>query len=104
MHAWELLILQQHADHVRQAEVCAEGQLADSVAIFVCVAILPEFFFEVLARASCFHETTAANFQHQRRFLQVAILAAEVIAGSAIADEGAIYLCRRGEYFAGWKV
>ena len=51
MHAGKFFVLEQDADHFGEAEVGAEGQLADAVAVFVGVAILPEFLFEILAVA-----------------------------------------------------
>ncbi len=51
MHARQFLILQQHTNHVGQAEVRAEGQFANAVAVLIRVAIFPEFLFQILARA-----------------------------------------------------
>ena len=50
VHAGHLLVLQQDADHLAQAEVGAERQLADAVAVLVGVAVVPEVVLEI-ARA-----------------------------------------------------
>src|ERR1700716_2867744 len=49
--AGDLLVLQQHADHVLERDVGAEGELADATAVLVGVAVLPELLLEILARA-----------------------------------------------------
>src|SRR6267378_5090404 len=49
-------------------------------------------------------EAGAFDFEDQRRALQVAIFAAEVVAGGGVADEGAVDGGRRGEDFAGGKI
>src|SRR4051812_16415811 len=49
--AGHLLVLQQHADHVAQRQVGAEGELADAVAVLVGVAVLPEFLLEIFSYA-----------------------------------------------------
>src|SRR5690242_2281071 len=43
MYAGEFLILEQDADHLRQAQIGAKSEFADPVTVFVGVAIVPEF-------------------------------------------------------------
>ena len=49
--ARHLLVLQQDADHLAQAEIGAESELADAVAVFVGVTVIPEIALEVGAIA-----------------------------------------------------
>src|ERR1700676_1445798 len=101
VHAGKFFVLQKVADHLREPEVGAESQLADAVAIFVGMAIVPEFLLEVLALAFDLPQTRAFDLEDQRGAPQVAILAAEVVACSSVADEGAVDGGWRGEDFAG---
>ena len=60
--------------------------------------------FEIFA--SAIHASTAGafDFQDERRSLQVAVFAVEVVAGGGIADEGAVHRGGSCEDFAGGKV
>src|SRR5713226_8486696 len=104
MHAGEFFVLKEDADHFGEAEVGAEGELAYAVAVFVGVAVVPEFRFEVFALAFDIPEARACDFEDQRRALQVAVLAVEMIAGGGVADEGAIDGSGGGENFAGGEI
>src|SRR2546421_9696283 len=42
MHAGEFFVLEQNNDHFRENENGAEGQVADAIAVFVGVTIIPE--------------------------------------------------------------
>src|SRR5262249_41661190 len=87
-----------------EAEVGAKREFADAIAVFVGMAILPEFVFEVFAFAFGVHQAPADKFQHQRRGLQIAVLAVEIVARGRVADEAAIYGTRCRKDFACWKV
>src|SRR6266699_671346 len=47
----EFFILKQNTDHLGQAQVGAESEFADPVAVFVGVAVIPEFLLQILAGA-----------------------------------------------------
>ena len=82
-------------------EVGAEGQFADAVAVFVGVAIVPEFLFEVFPRRNPPSTRRAPLISSvERRALQVAILAVEMIARGGVADERAVHRGGSGENFA----
>ena len=104
VHAGKLLVLEQDADHFRKAEVGAEGQLADAVAVFVGVAVVPEFLLQILAVAMDFDQARIRNLQGERCGLQIAIFAVEVVAGGGIADKGAVDGRGRRENLAGRKI
>src|ERR1700681_259368 len=90
VHAGKFFVLKEISNHLGEAEVGAEGQLADAVAVLVGMAIVPEFLLEVLALAFDLPQTRAFDLEDQRGALQVAILAAEVVACGSVADEGAV--------------
>ena len=98
--AGDLLVLQQHADHVLERDVGAEGELADAVAVLVGVAVVPELLLEILTVAVRRLQASAGDLQGQRAGAQVAVLGAEVVAGGAVADKHAVDAQRRGEHFA----
>src|SRR6266436_8512495 len=58
VHAGKFFILQKNADHLGKSKIGAESELADTVAVFVGVAILPEFLLKVFAFA--FHAKQAS--------------------------------------------
>src|SRR5882724_7370444 len=58
VHAGKFFILQKNADHLGKSKIGAESELADTVAVFVGVAILPEFLLKVFAFA--FHANQAS--------------------------------------------
>src|SRR5579863_2902159 len=101
VHARKFLVLKKIADHLREAEVGAESELADAVAIFVGVAIIPEFLLQVLALAFHLLQPRAFDFEDQRSALQVAVLPAEVVACGGVANKSAVDGGRSGEDFAG---
>ena len=88
--AGDFLVLQQDADHLAEPEVGAERELADAVAVLVGVAVAPEVALEIGALAAGRHQPAIADLQHERRALEVAVLAVEVVAGGAVADEHAV--------------
>ena len=47
VHAGDLFVLEQDADHLAQPEVGAERQLADPIAVAVGVAVGPEVLLEI---------------------------------------------------------
>src|SRR6267378_8144413 len=100
----DLLVLQQHADHVVERDVRAERQLADLVAVGVGMAIVPEFPLEILAGAVRRLQPAAGDLERQRRGSQVAVLRAEVVAGRAVADKDAVDARRRREHLAGRQI
>src|SRR5690349_1967582 len=104
MNAGEFLVLKEHADHFGKAEVGAESQFADAIAVFVGVAIIPELTLEILARAFESHQTRAFDGQLHRRRLQITVLAVEIIAGGGVADESAVERRRSCEYLSGGKI
>src|ERR1700686_2349604 len=104
VHAGKFFVLKKIADHLGEAQVGAEGQLADAVAVFVGVAIVPEFLLEILALAFDLPQTRALDLENQRSALQVPILTVEVIAGARVADEGAVNRGRSGEHFTSGKI
>ena len=73
--AGDLLVLQQDADHLAEAEVGAERELADAIAVGVGVAVVPEVALEIGAIAARRHEPAAADLEHERRSIERAVLA-----------------------------
>src|SRR5258708_29693977 len=104
VHAGEFFVLKEDADHFGEAEVGAESELAYAITVFVGVAVVPEFLFEVFALTLDMLEACAFDFEDQGRALQVTVLAVEVIAGGGIADERAVDAGPGGENFAGGGV
>src|SRR5260370_19504929 len=102
--AGEFFVLKEDANHFGEAEVGAKSELAYAITVFVGVAVVPEFLFEVFALTLDMLEAGAFDFEDQGRALQVSVLAVEVIAGGGIADEGAVDAGRGGENFAGGKI
>jgi len=45
MHAGKFFVLQQNPNHFREAEIRSKRQLADTVAVFIRMAVIPELFF-----------------------------------------------------------
>ena len=45
VHAGKFFVLEKDADHFGEAEVGAEGKLADAITVFVRVALVPKFLF-----------------------------------------------------------
>src|SRR5215467_14995210 len=87
----KLFVLKQDADHFGQSKIGSEGQLADAVAVFVGVAIVPEFLPQVLALALYVHEPRGFDGEGEGCGLKIAILTIEVIARSGVADKSAVY-------------
>ena len=88
MHARDLFVLQQDADHVAQAEVGAERQFADAVAVLVGVAVAPR------NPAAGRRDRTCADVRRPPRIsstsgvrVEGAVFGVEVVAGGAVADE-----------------
>src|SRR5437879_1694944 len=90
VHSGEFFILKQNPDHFGQSKVGAESELANPVAIFVGVAIAPEFLLQILAGTLDAYEPRALDLQLQRRGLQIAILPVEMVASSGVANESPI--------------
>ena len=61
-------------------------------------------FSKIFAIAVDFDEARVFDFERERRGLQVAVFAVEVIAGGGIADEGAVDCGGSGEDFAGGEI
>ena len=104
MHAGKFFVLQKHADHARQSQICAEGQLPDAVAIFIGVAIFPELLLQIPARAFGVNQAGLLDLQNQRRGLQVTVLAIEVVAGGGITDKSAVHGRGSGKNFTCGKI
>src|SRR5207248_8929772 len=104
VHTGNLLVLQQVSDHLVKGDVRPEGELADTVAVFVGVAVVPELLLEVGARAMHRDQASFGNLQRERRGREVAVLLPEVVARGAIADEHAVDARRGGEDLAGRQV
>ena len=104
VNAGKFFVLEKDADHFGEAEVGAEGEFADAVAVFVGVAVVPEFLLEIFAIAVDLDEARVFDFERERRGLQVAVFAVEVIAGGGVANEGAVDGGGRGKDFAGGKI
>ena len=68
------------------------------------MTVLPEFRFEIFAGAIDAREAGAFNSQDHGSSLQVAVFPIEMIAGSGVADEGAVDGGGCGEDFAGWQI
>src|SRR4030088_1455468 len=91
MYAGKFFVLQQHANHARQSQICAEGQFTDAVAVLIGVAIFPEFLLQILARALRVNQAGFLDFQNQWSGLQVAILAVKVVAGCGVTYKSAVH-------------
>src|ERR1700678_3567130 len=104
MNAGKFFILQQNADHVRRAKIGDQGQLANAIAVFLRMAIIPEFLLKVFAVARGFLQTAFADAKNERRALQIAVFSAEMIPRRAIADKRAVNFRGGGENFARWKI
>src|SRR3984957_10444395 len=102
--AGEFFVLEKNADHFGKTEVGAEGEFADAVAVFVGVAVIPEFLLEIFAIAVDFDQARVLDFERERRGLQIAVFAVEVIAGGGVADECAVYRGWRRENLAGGEI
>src|SRR5260370_24415091 len=101
--AGKFFVLKKNADHFGTSEVGAESEFDDAIAIFIGVALVPEFVFEIFAFARDMLQAGACDFEDQGRALQVAVLAIEVVAGGSVTDEGAVDGGWRGENFTGRK-
>src|ERR1700688_4150725 len=104
MDAWKFFVLQKHANHARQSEICAKGQLTDAVAVLIGVAIFPELLLQILAGTLGVNEAGFLDLQNQGRGLQVAVLAIEVIAGGGITDKSAVHGRGSGKNFTCGKI
>ena len=96
-----LLVLQQDADHLPQAEVRPEGKLAYPIAVRVGVTVGPEVALEILAlalRAETSRPPRISRISGVR--FQAAVFGVEVIAGRSVADERAVDRPRRREHLA----
>jgi hypothetical protein len=102
--ARKFFVLEKDADHLRKAQIGAEGELADAVAVLIGVAIIPEIFFQVLAVAINGSQTGIFDRESHRRGLQVAVFAVEVVTGAGIADKSAIDGGGSRENLAGGKI
>jgi len=68
------------------------------------MAIVPEFVLEILAGTVDGYEPGALDLENQGRFLEVAVLVVEVIAGGGVADKGAVDGGGGSKNFAGGEV
>ena len=103
MHAWELLVRSITPSYPEAEDLCRRPARRLDRYSRRCGSI-PEFGFQIFAGTRCLHETAPSNVENQRSLLQVAVLAAEVIASRAVANKRAVYLRWCGENFTGWKI
>src|SRR6266851_2503703 len=87
--AGEFFVLEDVADDALDADVGADGELADAVGVFVGVGVGPEVALEFLIR---------------RRRAEDAVAGAEEVADDAVDDEDAVDFAGRGEALAAGEV
>ena len=102
--AGEFFVLKDVADDALDAEVGADGELADAVGVFVGVGVGPEVGFELLVGAGATDDAVAGNLDGERRCGQQAVARAEPVADDAVDDKGAVHFAGRGEALAAGQV
>ena len=104
MNAGKLLVLQDVTHHFLQLDVGAYRELADTVAVFIRVRVLPELFFKLLVIAVHLGDAIALHLDCQRRLAQQSILRAQIIADHTIHHKRAVHLSRSSEDLASRQI
>src|SRR5579884_796676 len=98
--AWNLLVLKDIADNVPNGDIRADGELADTVAVLVRMAVTPEVVFKLTIGRMRLDKAAVANFERQRRGSEVAVLLAQIVADNTVDNKRSVHIERRGEGFA----
>src|SRR5882672_5570635 len=104
MDARHFLVLEQNANHLAKAEIRSERELADAIAVFVRVAVVPEVALEIGAIAPGGRQPAVSNLENQRRPVKAAVFGIEIVAGRTVADERPVNRSRRRENLARRKI
>ena len=102
--AGEFLVLQDVADDPIDANVGADGELADAVGVFVGVGVGPEVALESLVFAGDAGDAVAFDVDGEGMGAEDAVARAEEVADYAVDDEDAVDLAGRGEALAAGEV
>ena len=87
-------VLQNVADHVCAGRVRADRKFTYAIAVFIGTRVSAKFFKQRLVGAAKIDNPVVAHFDCQRRVLEIAVLAAQVIANHSIDDEDSIGVFR----------
>jgi len=102
--AGKFLVLKNVADDAGDADVGADGELANAVGILVGVRVGPEVLFELLVGAGAGDDAVLRDVDGERSGLEQAVAGAEPIANDSVDDKGAIDFAGRGEAFAAGEI
>src|SRR5260370_31500422 len=102
--AGKFFVLQDVADDALDADVGADGELADAVGVFVGVGVGPEVAFECLIRRRYAGDAVAFDVDGERVGPEDAVAGAEEIADDAVDDEDAVDFAGCGEAFTAGEV
>ena len=104
MDARHFLILEQNTNHLAEAEIRSERELADTIAVFVRVAVVPEVALEIGAIALGRRQPAVSNLENQRRPAKAAVFRIEIVARRSVADKRPVNRSRGREYLARRKI
>ena len=104
MDAGKFFVLENVADDPLDADVGADGDLADAVGVFVGVGVGPEVALEVLVFAGDAGDAVAFDIDGEGVSAEDAVTGAEEVADDAIDDEDAVDLAGRGKTLAAGEV
>ncbi len=100
----ELFVLEDVADDAVDADVGADGELADAVGIGVGVGVVPEVELEGFVFAGDAGDAVGFDVDGEGGVAEDAVADAEIVADDAIDDEDAVDLAGRGEALAAREV
>src|SRR6266699_6633935 len=89
---------------MRAPSVCADGEFADAIAIFVRTRVSAKIFEQLLVIAMKIDNAIVFHFDCEWRVVQVAVFSAQVITDHTIDDEGAVRVRGRCKDFAAGKI
>src|ERR1700722_6812839 len=102
--AGNFLVLQNVPDYMRAGGIGADGELANTIAVFIGAGVSAKFLEQLLIVATEIDNSIVAHFDRKWPVMQVAVFRAQIIADSTVDDEDTIRVHRCGEYFAAGKI
>src|SRR5437660_11281889 len=104
VNAGNFFVLQNISDDMRASGVGANGEFTDPITVFVGAGVGAEFLEQLLVVAGKIDNPIVAHFDRQRKILEIAVFAAEIVADHAVDDKNAVGVCRRSKNLAARKV
>src|SRR5580698_2152624 len=99
VNAGKFFVLQDIADHLPYANVRANGELADTIRVFVGMRVSPEIVAQLAVLRAAVNDAVLPDFNSQGRCLQQTIFKTKIVAHHPIDDKGSVDFAWSGEDF-----